>query len=150
MVSFEWRRAAKLRSAELSAWDWKPWDPSPLRSRMHDEEPIPGAYGEHYAHDARRVVEHQGHGPHLDYTGRGAADVHERQAIGSQTARGRGNVLAFQPGRTFELEGHRGGSSSASSTPPGPGWGARARFAEPSPAAEGHRACRPACASRSR
>ncbi|MEX1367462.1 MAG: type VI secretion system tip protein TssI/VgrG [Nannocystaceae bacterium] len=106
IVSFEWRRAARLQRAELSAWDWKPWDPSPLRSSTHDEEPAPGAYGEHYAHDARRVVEQQGHGPHLDYTGRGAGDVHERQVVGSQTARGRGNVLAFQPGRTFELEGH--------------------------------------------
>ena len=106
IVGFEWRRRTRTRRVQRSAWDWKPWEPQPARSLTELEDDAPWAMGEHYAHGERRLFEEHGTGPHLDHTTRSAADGHEHRVAASQAALGQGNVLAFSPGQTFELEGH--------------------------------------------
>jgi type VI secretion system secreted protein VgrG len=106
IVRFEWRRQARPRRVEVSAWDWKAFDPERLHGHADDDDDAPWAFGERYEHGRRRTVEEHGHGPHLDHTARAAADTHAGHVARSQAALGRGDVLAFAPGRTFELEGH--------------------------------------------
>ncbi|MCX4240247.1 type VI secretion system Vgr family protein [Paraliomyxa miuraensis] len=106
ITRFEWRRRARPRRVERSAWDWKPWQPERNVGRAEDEDVPPWAFGEHYEHGQRRMVEEGGDGPHLDHTPRAALDAHEGLRARSQTALGQGNVLLLSPGRTFELEGH--------------------------------------------
>ncbi|MEM7157813.1 MAG: type VI secretion system tip protein TssI/VgrG [Myxococcota bacterium] len=106
VVAFEWRRRTRTRRVERSAWDWKPWEPGPARSRTELETDAPWAMGEHYEHGERRLLEEHGTGPHLDHTSRSATDGHERRVAASQAAIGQGNLLSFGPGQTFELEGH--------------------------------------------
>lgn len=106
IVRFEWRRQARPRQVEVSAWDWKVWDPERTHSKAGQDDEEPWAFGERYAHMRRRMTEENGEGPHLDHTQRAASDAHEGFAARSQAAVGSGGVLAFAPGATFELEGH--------------------------------------------
>jgi type VI secretion system secreted protein VgrG len=103
---FEWRRQARPRSVEVSAWDWKAWEPERMHGQAGRDDDEPWAFGERYEHGRRRTIEEHGHGPHLDHTARAAADAHASHVARSQAALGHGDVLAFAPGRTFELEGH--------------------------------------------
>lgn len=106
VVRLEWRRQARTREVEVSAWDWKAWEPERLRSRVGEDDEEPWAFGERYEHDRRRMAEEHGDGPHLDHTPRAAADAHEGLVARSHVGLGSSDVLAFAPGRTFELEGH--------------------------------------------
>lgn len=106
IVRFEWRRQARPRQVEASAWDWKAWDPERAHGHAGQDDDAPWAFGERYEHTRRRMTEEHGHGPHLDHTPRAAADAHAGFVARSQAALGSGGVLAFAPGRTFELEGH--------------------------------------------
>lgn len=110
IVRFEWSRQARPRRVEVSGWDWKAFEPERMRGVAGDDEDddagAPWAFGERYEHGRRRTIEEHGSGPHLDHTPRAAADAHAGHVARSQSALGSGNVLAFAPGRTFELEGH--------------------------------------------
>jgi type VI secretion system secreted protein VgrG len=106
IVRFEWRRQARPRQVEVSAWDWQAWQPERSHGRAGDDDAEPWAFGERYEHGRRRMTEEHGRGPLLDHTPRAAADAHAGLVARSQAALGAGNVLAFAPSRTFELEGH--------------------------------------------
>jgi len=106
IVRFEWRRQAHPQRVEVSAWDWKAFEPEPLRGVAGDDTEPPWAFGERHEHGRRRTIEEHGYGPLLDHTPRAAADALAGHVARSQAALGSGNVLAFAPGRTFELEGH--------------------------------------------
>ncbi|MCA9711152.1 MAG: type VI secretion system tip protein VgrG, partial [Myxococcales bacterium] len=104
IVQLEWRRRVHARRVEAAAWDFRPWEPARTAGWCGAEASDPTAFGEHYEHDERRLVE-RGR-THVDHTPRAAEDAHAHLVAASRAALGHGDVLGFAPGRTFEVEGH--------------------------------------------
>jgi type VI secretion system secreted protein VgrG len=106
VAALQWVRRVRPAATHATAWDWKS-DPPQVLGGEQSRDGAGSDFGEHYAHDERRVIEGpDGAGPHEDRVAESAARAFAAIEAESTKAIGQGNVVAFAAGRTFELEGH--------------------------------------------
>ncbi len=104
--AFGWSRRMRPGDVHVAAWDWKATHPTRWDAEVaHGERAL--EVDVHVLDGDERLTEGgDGQSPHDDRTQVRVADEHAALERWSGRARGRGNVMRFSAGHTFELEGH--------------------------------------------